>query len=67
MRVAIVGAGYVASHHLAALKRLDFVDVVGICDTNLEAANVLAARFGIGLVAARRLARKVAIRFCTIA
>jgi nucleoside-diphosphate-sugar epimerase/predicted dehydrogenase len=51
LRVAIVGAGYVASHHLAALKRLDFVELVGICDTNIEAANALAARFGIGLVA----------------
>ena len=27
LKVAIVGAGYVASHHLAALKRLDFVEV----------------------------------------
>jgi 2-alkyl-3-oxoalkanoate reductase len=52
LRVAIVGAGYVASHHLAALKRLDYVELVGICDTNLEAANALATRFGIGLVAA---------------
>ena len=51
LRVAIVGAGYVASHHLAALKRLDFVELVGICDPNLEAANAMAARFGIGLVA----------------
>ena len=47
LRVAIVGAGYVATHHLAALKRLDFVDVVGICDSNLAAAQALAARFGV--------------------
>lgn len=46
LRVAIVGAGYVAGHHLAALKRLGFVDIVGICDTNLAAAVALAARFG---------------------
>ncbi len=52
LRVAIVGAGYVASHHLAALKRLDFVELVGICDTNLDAAQALATRFGIGMVAA---------------
>ncbi|SFN00140.1 NAD-dependent epimerase/dehydratase family protein [Dokdonella immobilis] len=51
LRVAVVGAGYVASHHLAALKRLDFVELVGICDTNLEAAEALARRFGIGQVA----------------
>ena len=38
LRVAVVGAGYVASHHLAALKRLDFVELVGICDSNVAAA-----------------------------
>ncbi len=52
LRIAIVGAGYVATHHLAALKRLDFVDVVGICDSNLAAAQALAARFGVPRTAA---------------
>ena len=33
LRVALVGAGYVAGHHLSALKALDFVEVVGIADT----------------------------------
>lgn len=47
LRVAVVGAGYVAHHHLAALARLPFVDVVAVCDTNLEAARAVAARFGI--------------------
>ncbi|MGB0135486.1 Gfo/Idh/MocA family oxidoreductase, partial [Dokdonella sp.] len=51
LRVAVVGAGYVANHHLAALKRLDFVELVGICDTQREAAEALAERYGIGLVA----------------
>ena len=52
LRVAIVGAGYVATHHLAALKQLDFVDVVGICDSQLAAAQALAARFGVARSAA---------------
>lgn len=52
LRVALVGAGYVAGHHLAALKRLDFVDVVGICDNNLSAAQALAQRFGVPRVTA---------------
>jgi predicted dehydrogenase/nucleoside-diphosphate-sugar epimerase len=52
LRVALVGAGYVAGHHLSALKALDFVEVVGICDTNLEAARALAERHGVPLVAA---------------
>ncbi|MEO7433125.1 MAG: NAD-dependent epimerase/dehydratase family protein [Dokdonella sp.] len=53
LRIAIVGAGYVASHHLAALKRLDFVDVVGICDPDSAAAHALANKFAIPVVAAR--------------
>ncbi len=52
LRVAVVGAGYVATHHLAALSRLDFVDLIGLCDSNLDAAQALAKRFGIARVAA---------------
>lgn len=47
LRVAVVGAGYVATHHLSALKKLDFVHVVGICDSNLVAAQALASRFDV--------------------
>jgi predicted dehydrogenase/nucleoside-diphosphate-sugar epimerase len=52
LRVGIVGAGYVARYHLAALSRLDFVQIVGICDPNLEAARALAAAFDVEFVAA---------------
>jgi len=51
LRIAIVGAGYVAGYHLAALKRLDFVDVVGICDLDTVAAQALADRFKVPRVA----------------
>ena len=50
LRVAIVGAGYVAAYHLAALKRLDFVDVVALCDLDTVAANALATRFNVPMV-----------------
>lgn len=50
LRVGIVGAGYVARYHLAALRRLDFVELVGICDPDTAAARALAAAFGIGFV-----------------
>ncbi len=53
LRVAVIGAGYVATHHLSALARLDFVELVGICDRSLPAAQALADRFGIPLVAQR--------------
>lgn len=42
LRVAIVGAGYVAKHHLTALARLEFIDLVGIADLDLKAAQSLA-------------------------
>lgn len=61
LRVALVGAGYVASHHISALQRLDHVEVVGICDTNVEAAQALASRFGLN-VAGRSLADLAAAR-----
>lgn len=53
LRIAVVGAGYVATHHLAALSRLDFVEIVGLCDSNLPAAETLAKRFNIGKVATK--------------
>lgn len=47
LRIGIVGAGYVARYHIEALKRLDFVEIVGICDLDVEAARKLAQTFGI--------------------
>ncbi len=50
LRVAIIGAGYVARYHLAALRRLEFVEIVGICDLDQKAAQALAKDFGIEFV-----------------
>jgi predicted dehydrogenase/nucleoside-diphosphate-sugar epimerase len=52
LRIAIVGAGYVARYHIMALRRLDFVEIICICDTNQEAASALAAAFSIPVVTA---------------
>jgi predicted dehydrogenase/nucleoside-diphosphate-sugar epimerase len=52
LRVAIVGAGYVARYHLMALRRLDFVDVVAICDLDTALAQRLAGTYGIATVVA---------------
>lgn len=46
-RVGVVGAGYVASHHLRALRDLPFVEIVGICDTDQKRAVEMATKFGI--------------------
>lgn len=46
-RAGIVGAGYVANHHLRALRDLPLVEIVGICDTDEKRARDMAAKFGI--------------------
>ncbi|SEL09275.1 Predicted dehydrogenase [Pseudoxanthomonas sp. GM95] len=51
VRIGVIGAGYVARHHLAALRRLAFVEIVGICDLDAKAAHALASEFDIPLVA----------------
>ncbi len=52
LRIGVIGAGYVARYHLAALKRLDFVEIVGICDLDLDAARRLAKDFSLDLATA---------------
>ncbi|MFX1536027.1 MAG: Gfo/Idh/MocA family protein [Promethearchaeota archaeon] len=47
MKVGIIGCGGIAPLHLGAYKRLKAVEVVGLCDLNLERAKNLAAKFGI--------------------
>jgi D-apiose dehydrogenase len=45
-RIAVVGAGYFAQFHLEGWRDCG-AEVVGLCDLNLEAAQALAARFGV--------------------
>lgn len=45
IRVGVVGAGYVSTHHLRALRDLPFVKLVGICDFDRTRAEAMAARF----------------------
>lgn len=47
IRVGLVGAGYVASRHLIALRDLPFVELVGICDVDAKKASALAQQFNI--------------------
>lgn len=58
-RIAIVGAGYVSKHHISALRKVAGVEIVGIADVNLEAAQAVATQFGIPL-ARRSLAELAA-------
>jgi len=45
MRVGIIGCGGIAPLHINVYKRLKNVDVVGLCDLNLERAKNLAQKF----------------------
>ena len=40
-RVGIIGAGYIAAHHLKALRALDDVHIVAVCDVIRERAEKL--------------------------
>src|ERR1700730_14355086 len=46
-RVGLVGAGYVSSYHLLALRSLTNVAVVGIADSDQSRAAQTASQFGI--------------------
>lgn len=47
IRVGVVGAGYVSTHHLRALRDLPFTTLAGICDFDRNRAATMAARFGV--------------------
>jgi predicted dehydrogenase len=50
LKVAAVGAGYFAQYHYDAWRRIDNVDLVGICDQDIARANSTAEHFSIPLV-----------------
>jgi nucleoside-diphosphate-sugar epimerase/predicted dehydrogenase len=45
LRAGIVGAGHIAEFHIQALKRIPFVDIVGVTDLDRAKAEALAGRF----------------------
>jgi predicted dehydrogenase len=47
IRAGIIGAGFVGPHHLDAVRRLGYVEVVAIAASSLESAEKKAARLGI--------------------
>jgi predicted dehydrogenase/nucleoside-diphosphate-sugar epimerase len=61
LSVALVGAGFIAESHLAVLRQLGGVEVIGLCDPNSERAEALARKWNIGHVA-RNLAELIAAR-----
>lgn len=47
IRVGLVGAGFIADFHLQILRRLPFVQIVGIADRARDRAEALARRHGV--------------------
>lgn len=47
MRAALIGAGQIARQHLACLKELPGVEVVGVCDLSPSVAECVAERAGV--------------------
>src|SRR5579862_159240 len=45
VRVGLVGAGYVSTYHARALRRLPYVEVVGVADPDKARADALASKF----------------------
>jgi predicted dehydrogenase/nucleoside-diphosphate-sugar epimerase len=45
-RVGLIGAGYICEYHIAALRRLPDVELVGVTDLHAERAQKLAERLG---------------------
>jgi len=46
LRMALVGCGQIADAHLQEVRKLNGVEVVGVCDRHLELAEQVSARFG---------------------
>jgi len=46
-RVGLVGAGYVSSYHIRALRALNWIDLVAIADLDFDRARIAAERYKI--------------------
>jgi predicted dehydrogenase len=47
MKVGLIGCGGVANLHMRVYKSMKNVDVVGVCDLNVDRAKALASKFGV--------------------
>jgi predicted dehydrogenase len=48
VRAAVVGLGGIAEEHLSKLRRLDGVEIVGICDLSRTLVDAVGERYGVG-------------------
>jgi len=52
LRVAIVGCGKIADQHVWGIKRINFAEIVGVCDQEVLMAEQMAERFSVPHVSA---------------
>lgn len=50
VRCAIVGLGFIGPHHIEAIRRIPFAEIVGVCSNRFEVAKEKAAELGIAKV-----------------
>lgn len=48
LRVALLGTGNIATSHLAAIRQLSGIKIVGVCDLNYERALTFQKQLGVG-------------------
>src|SRR3954468_11297327 len=46
-RAGLIGAGHISEFHVQALRRIPFVEIVGVHDLDRAKAEALASRFGL--------------------
>src|SRR5215831_14035325 len=47
VKTALIGAGFVGPHHIEAVRRLGFVDVIAVAGSSKESSEAKAARLNI--------------------
>ncbi len=47
IKVAVVGTGFIGPAHIEALRRLPNIEVLGLCEANIDLAKDKAASLGI--------------------
>ena len=47
IRAAIVGTGFISDYHALGIREADGVELTGVCDTNLKAAEVFATNWSV--------------------
>ena len=50
-RVGLVGAGYICEYHIAAIRRLPDVELVGVTDLDAARAAKVGEKFGVPVFA----------------